>query len=329
MSGPNYAGIDRIIVFIAIGIILSVILRQLYRFLRTKSLSFLSLSLLAIPCSALGAMIWVLLFDKVLLPQLFNITVEIPWLDITKGFLNKSFVLLSWSLLYFGIKHWQDLQIQQAQLLQATTLVHQAQLQMLRYQLNPHFLFNVLNSIRAMVDEDALRAKEMVTELSDFLRYTLSKANVHELPLGEEIEAMRQYLKLEKIRYDDKLEVNIHIDPSIEGCKVPSFFLHPLVENAIKYGMQTSSFPLKVHLAAYPINGSLHIEIANTGTWINYDVHVDDPTNGTGIGLENIRRRLSQAFPNRHRFEIKESDGWVRAVIELPKESDIDDDREN
>ena len=100
---------------------------------------------------------------------------------------------------------------------------------MLRYQLNPHFLFNALNSLRALVDEDEKNARQMVTELSEFLRYSLISKDLNNVPLKKEIEAIRNYLAIEKKRYEEKLEVVINIDPSTESCYLPSFLIHPVV----------------------------------------------------------------------------------------------------
>jgi len=180
-----------------------------------------------------------------------------------------------------------------------------------RYQLNPHFLFNALNSIRALVDEDEGRAREMVTELSEFLRYSLHSKSFADVPLKDEIEAIRHYFSIQKKRYEDKLTVNYTIAPQAEDYPVLSFLIHPLVENAVKYGMQTSAMPLKITLQAEVTEGDLKLEICNTGEWVEPAAEMESNSQGTGTGLENVRQRLDNAFPNRYDFKICEEEGMV------------------
>ncbi|HMY74388.1 MAG TPA: histidine kinase, partial [Blastocatellia bacterium] len=196
--------------------------------------------------------------------------------------------------------------------LQAAALAQQAQLELLRYQLNPHFLFNALNSIRASVDEDRQRAKRMITEFSEFLRYSLLSANAAAIPLREELAAIRNYLAIEQIRFEDKLQVQYDIDPAAEDFPLPGFLIHPLVENAVKHGMEQSA-PLKLNIAARAKGDRLFVEVANSGSRLTAQAN----GNGLGIGLRNIQERLAQLYPGHSRFEIGETGGWVRAVIEI------------
>jgi two-component system, LytTR family, sensor kinase len=235
-------------------------------------------------------------------------------------------VLLAWSASYFSIKAWQDAREERERALEATALAREAQLEMLRYQINPHFLFNALNSIRASIDEDRARARRMVTELSEFLRYSLLDATTSEVPLSEEIEAVRSYLAIERIRFEDKLDVEFDVDPAAESFLLPSFLVHPLVENAVKHGMRSGSMPLSIRLTARVDGDVLRIEVANTGRLAraeaatgNGAIAASGTTVGTGIGLENIRRRLEQMFHERGHFELSERDGWIRAVIEIQR----------
>ncbi len=197
---------------------------------------------------------------------------------------------------------------------QARDLAQQAQLQMLRYQLNPHFLFNALNAIRALVLSDAARSRQVVTALSEYLRYSLRTANDLEVSLKEELTSLRSYLEIEKIRFEEDLEVCFEIEPEASGCMVLSVLLQPLVENAIKYGMQTSSMPLRIRLLGTIRDHQLHLEVANTGRWLTTD---EAEGRSTGIGLRNLRQRLDQFYPARHSFAITEQDGWVKATIDI------------
>jgi two-component system, LytTR family, sensor kinase len=238
-------------------------------------------------------------------------------LQTLKGTLthHKPFLFLSWSALYFGIKYWRQSQEKQQQALRARALAKEAELQMMRYQLNPHFLFNALNSASALIRENPARAEVMIGELSELLRHTLTNGKVGDVPLSIELEVARNYLDIEKLRFEDKLIVNFDIDPQAVEFAVPSMLLHPLVENAVKYGMQSSQIPLRVEILARALNGELRLEVVNTGNWIEGNGH------STNIGIENVRQRLRQAFPERHRFDIFERDGRVHAVIEVRQHS--------
>ena len=231
-----------------------------------------------------------------------------------------AFILGTWSALYFVIKLWIEWNLQKERTLNANALAQAAKLQMLRYQLNPHFLFNALNSIRALIDENQNHAKEMITELSEFLRYSLISKNYSNVPLKKELEAIRHYFKIEKKRFEEKLQLEYDINPLAEEYPVLSFLLHPLVENAVKYGMQTSPMPLQIRLKADVQDGKLILEICNSGKWLKAEVDDHTEKQGTGTGLNNIRQRLKNAYPEKHRFEIQKLEGQVCIRIELKKE---------
>jgi Histidine kinase len=232
---------------------------------------------------------------------------------------SRGLPLLGWTFLYLGIKTRRELIREEDRTKKATALAQSAQLQMLRYQLNPHFLFNAMNSIRALIDEDETKARELITELSEFLRYSLDSKDYAHVPLRSEIEAIRHYFAIQKKRYEDKLEVVYEIDPRAGDVPVLSFLVHPLVENAVKYGMQTSPLPLVVHLTAKVRDDTLFVEVCNTGRWIAPGGQAGRINGGTGTGLENVRRRLENAFPNRHRFEIVETEGRVCLQLEIQR----------
>lgn len=241
--------------------------------------------------------------------------------DVIKSLPNKPRValiyavtIMAWSAIYFGFEYWKQLQAERENALQAKLLAETAQLEMLRYQLNPHFLFNALNSIRASVDEDKTRAKQMITQLSEFLRHSLLTSKKREIPLREEVEAVKNYLAIEKIRFEEKLEVEFDVEARTEDFKVPYFLLNPLVENAVKHGLQTSAKPLKIKISAKIIENRLFLEIINSGKLTdNFNL------NGTKIGLRNVRERLEKLFPGKSSFEISEDKGFVKAVIQIVK----------
>ena len=197
-------------------------------------------------------------------------------------------------------------------------LAKRSQLQMLRYQLNPHFLFNALNSVRALIEENEEQAKNMITELSEFLRYSLMNNNHADIPLKHEIEALRHYFSIEKKRYEDKLDIDFDIEPEAEDYPVISFLIHPLAENAIKYGMRTSSMPLKIRIKAKVQENRLKLMVCNTGRWLESG---NDKNRGqsTGTGLENVKQRLENAFPHHHHFKIHKTRDQVHVLMEIFK----------
>ena len=246
-----------------------------------------------------------------------------------RSILEFVFAFLVWSAAYFGVVTWRHSQEREREAVAARQLAQEAQLQMLAYQLNPHFLFNALTSIRAMIDEDRARARQMVTQLAGFLRHSLVARPLQTTTLAAELEALRGYLAIEQTRFEERLSIEITIEPNAERCAIPAFLIHPLVENAIKYGTRDGvDGPLRVRLAAAIVGDVLRVEVWNTGVLGGRPANgggdlgladlTGNGTSGTGIGVRNVRERLSHLFPGRHRFDLSDQRGWVRAVVELP-----------
>jgi len=228
--------------------------------------------------------------------------------------LDYAMTLTAWSALYLGVKNWRSWQIEREKSLQSLAFANKAQLEMLRYQLNPHFLFNALNSIRASVHEDQEQARQMITQFSDFMRYSLLGVENKEIPLREELEAARNYLAIEKIRFEENLAIEYDVEEKAGEFLVPCFLLNPLVENAVKHGLQTSPNILKIKISARLEGGNLILEVANSGN-LN-----DLPnSNGTKIGLKNVRERLEKLFGKKGSFELKQDGGFVIAKIHISK----------
>jgi len=224
-------------------------------------------------------------------------------------------VYFGWTALYFGIKYWLDWQEEKKRSVEAFNLAQKAQLQMLRYQLNPHFLFNSLNSIKALVEEDKHSAKEMITELSDFLRYSLTDKDVAFKPLKDELDVLKLYLSIEKKRFEEKIQISYDISEDAKNKPVLSFLIHPIIENAIKYGMKSTELPLKLLIRAFTDKAFLVVEICNSGKWIEWG-EADD-CHGTGTGLDNVKKRLENAYLNNYKFEIIKGEGKVCVKIEM------------
>ena len=229
-----------------------------------------------------------------------------------RSILEFVFAFLVWSAAYFGVAVWRRSQEREREAVEARRLAQEAQLQMLAYQLNPHFLFNALTSIRAMIDEDKSRARQMVTQLAAFLRHALVERALQTTTLAAELDALRGYLAIEQIRFEERLAIETNVDAAAESCAIPAFLIHPLLENAIKHGARDNGDgPLRVKLDARVIGDALRVEVWNTG---QLSTRVPD----TGIGVRNVRERLARLFPSHSRFELTDQGGWVRALVELP-----------
>ncbi|MGB8951465.1 MAG: histidine kinase [Candidatus Aminicenantales bacterium] len=307
-----------ILIAYTIGFLTCIPLRFFYKKIRFHERPLKYSIMIAVAASFIGANVW--LGIEIVVGLIIRPPYE-PEIAFLQGYvsfiLTRGIPLLGWTFLYFGIKIRREWKRQEQRTEKANFLAQSAQLQMLRYQINPHFLFNSMNSIRALIDENETKAKEMITELSEFLRYSLVSKDYSDVPLKYEMEAIQHYLAIQKKRYEDKLEVHYEIEPQSGEYPVLSFLVHPLVENAIKYGMHTSSMPLIIHLKAKIRDGVLRIEVCNTGKWIESARHEGQRYAGTGTGLDNVRRRLENAFPGRHRLHIFEKEGRVHVHLEI------------
>ncbi len=228
--------------------------------------------------------------------------------------LDYAVTLTAWSALYLVVKNWLSWQKEREKALHSAALANLAQLEMLRYQLNPHFLFNALNSIRASVNEDGNRARQMITQLSEFLRHSLVSVEDKEIPLRGELEAARNYLAIEKIRFEENLEIEFAVEEKAEDFTVPCFLINPLVENAVKHGFRASPNPLKIKVSARLEGESLVLEVANNGSLNN-----SPNSNGTKIGLKNVRARLEKLYGEKGGFELKQDGEFVVAEIKISK----------
>lgn len=311
------------LLYVPLGIAASTVLGAVYGRCLARRTPWLGVALVAVfGCGVLGTGFF--LAYRVLL-QWFDLLAPgeafLSWPAAARSVLAFTFALIAWSGVWFGVVFWQTSQASQL-------LTQEARLQMLAYQLNPHFLFNALNSLRAMIDEDPARARHMVTELSEFLRYALVHRPLEHTTLAEELQAIESYLAIEKIRFEDRLAVAFDVDRTVTGTGVPAFLMHPLVENALRHGQGGSpDHPLRVCLGARNEANRLVLEVWNSGTLAPTSVagraaalvpSDADRNAGTGIGLANVRARLDALFPGQHRFTLTEVDGGVLARIELP-----------
>ena len=195
---------------------------------------------------------------------------------------------------------------------QLQTQLSKAQLQALKMQLNPHFLFNTLNSISSLMYTDVEAADAMLMRLSEFLRMTLEQNVDQEISLDRELDFVQRYLEIEKIRFEDRLSVSIEVDEEARSAKVPSLALQPLIENAIHHGIATRPEGGSIAISAEKQNGRLHIAVRDDGSGMQ-------SSRGERVGLANTRARLEQLYGAEHSFSIgNAAGGGVVVDIEIP-----------
>lgn len=213
-------------------------------------------------------------------------------------------LLTYWVILGVGslrdyYRKYRDRDLRNAQLEAQLT---QAQLQALKMQLHPHFLFNTLNTISSLMHKNVQDADRVLARLGDLLRASLKNANVHEIPLRQELEFLRRYLEIEQIRFGERLKVEIQIDPGLLDLKVPSFILQPLVENSIRYTVGSHTGGGLIEITAEQHQGRLKLNVKDNGPGLA----IDDAVAGSeGVGLQNTRARLHQLYGDDHEFVFK------------------------
>jgi len=229
-----------------------------------------------------------------------------------------SWVFLTWCGLYLAVSYSHRLRDNELRLLETQALAADAQNRMLRYQINPHFLFNTLNAISSLVLlKQTDRAEQMLMALSGFLRYSLARAPDELVPLREEAEAQEEYLRIEQARFGDRLNFVLRLTPEAAGVMTPSLILQPLIENAVKYAVAVSSAPVTVELVAERRqDGAVVIEVCDDGPG------AEGLARGLGVGLENVRRRLEVAYGGRALFEAgpRAPRGFCARIV-LPEEA--------
>jgi two-component sensor histidine kinase len=201
-----------------------------------------------------------------------------------------------------GQFYYQQLQEQTEQTLKAVAAAHQAQLKMLRYQLNPHFLFNTLNAISTLIlDGSNKTANQAVTRLSDFLRYTLDNDPMSRVTLGSELDALDLYLEIEKVRFGDRLIIEKDIDERAAKALVPSLILQPLIENAIKYAISPMEEGGTLRISARAQQDTLVLQLSDTGPGLG---NGNNGQKSSGVGLKNTRERLQQLYGETQAFTL-------------------------
>jgi two-component sensor histidine kinase len=306
----------------AIGMGITLVLRWLYRL--TWDRGFAARGFAVIGASYCAGVSWALC-RSVIFYNLFP--EELAKLEAKGGshmaaYFNNTiyavWVMLTWSGLYFGIKYYLLSQEEKRRYLKAISMAQEAQLKMLRYQLNPHFLFNTLNAISTLIlDQDTQVANGMVMKLSRFLRYSLDNDPMAQVTVAEEVESLKLYLDIEKVRFGDRLSLHFSISPSAEDALMPSLLLQPLVENSIKYAVSQSIHGGSIAVAASVEDGCLQLMVADDGPGL--DLRQGRLPKGGGVGLANTRERLSQVYGDKQSFRLGSTEPHgLTITIKLP-----------
>ncbi len=308
----------------------SILARPIYRLARNQgpvlllTIVMTSTIIMAVAMSAMKA-------------QTFGILFGNSWMDLRGDSLGTTnylllilpsmpvnlFLLGSWAGFYFGINYYLNLRNEMDRALLSARLADQAQLKMLRYQLNPHFLFNTLNAVSTLVlDQEGKHANKMLTQLSAFLRYSLDSDPLQKTSLAEEIRALELYLEIEKTRFGDRLKVNLEIEEEALNARVPSLILQPAIENAIKYAIAQMESGGEITIIAKREGKMLHMRVCDNGPDAPQDPSKILSDSKAGVGLVNMRDRLNYMYQERGEFQLSRLDPQGFCVsVKIPFET--------
>jgi sensor histidine kinase YesM len=239
----------------------------------------------------------------------------LPKLAVTCGFWGfyKYWIIVLGHLGWQNYKQYRERERQAAAM--RTELV-EARLQALRMQLNPHFLFNTLNAVLGLIHENPKAADRMLVLLGDLLRCTLDKGQIHEVPLREELKCLQLYLKIEQMRFGDRLSISYEVDADTQDAMVPQLILQPLVENALRHGLLPRDEPGQLRIIARAVQGDLLLTVRDDG--VGFPI-VPEGAIHEGVGLCNVRSRLSHLYGGEHRLMLRNVPaGGVEALIRIP-----------
>jgi two-component system, LytTR family, sensor kinase len=287
-------------------------LRPFCRTLIRRSLPWIALEGWAFACSFMAGAL------ASLVGEFFMAFPGYDWKDFVETWIQSTVVLFLWCSLYFSIKQWQSSVRERERLLRVESEAREARLSALRYQLNPHFLFNSLNAVSTLVLEgNASAATRMLAQIGELLRTTLDSQSTPETPLSHEIALTERYLAIEQTRLGNRLHLAMDIAPDTLDALVPSMLLQPLVENAVRHGVAPSMDGGSIRIASKLRGSQLHLAIENSGT----PGPRSQPNDGAadGIGLKNTAERLQTLYGPTHKFELEWPEaGGCRVCIELP-----------
>jgi len=311
---PSYT---RVIVVSALaGFVLSTPMRYIYRRLWKRTPLAMILGVL-LTCYTIALPL------RYVINYSYKLFVEPEWqarniYELFGGALSTTYLLLCWSVLYFGIKFYESQRKQEEAMLKAVALAQEAQLKMLRYQLNPHFLFNTLNAISTLIlDNQNKKANHAVTRLSEFLRYTLDQDPMKKVTLRQELEALDLYLGTERLRFAERLRLEYAVEESAMNALVPSLLLQPLLENSLKYAVSAREQGGLVRIEGRTREGWLELSVVDDGPGLKEGTPTAERR---GVGLRNTSERLAVLYGDNRRFAVSNAHPGLRVDMALPLE---------
>jgi len=315
-TAPHYAVYMTAITVIAM--LMTLVLRYLYRFLWNRAIWIQAFGFVG--GSVLTGYLWYKIRGFIYMGWIYTSKEKEAWSEkageLAELYERVSFVssnytpislILAWSAIYFAIKSYRAFQEVRESALKSAAMAHEAQLKMLRYQLNPHFLFNTLNAISTLVlEKNTELANHMVTRLSSFLRYSLDNDPMQKITLQQELQALNLYLDIEKVRFEERLTLELKIEDGAKDALIPSLLLQPLIENAIKYGIARAEGGGHLKMSAKVFAGDLLIELSDDGPGCELiDGHIPQ---SNGVGLSNTRERLATIYGSEHSIKLSQTD---------------------
>jgi len=239
--------------------------------------------------------------------------------DLLQNLLNLSANFILWTLLYWSFHFIQNFRKEEIKNLKWQATINQMELNKIKSQLNPHFIFNSMNSIRALIDDRPDKAKNLINQLSNILRSSLYMERKPLISFDDEISLVKDYLALEKTRLEERLDLKMNVSDECSNFEVPPLLLQTLVENGIKHGVSQIEKGGELKIDASVKNGYLWVSIVNSGS-------IKKAKNGAkGIGLDISKQRLKLLYGDKAQFKIMERDGQVRAELIIPMESNKKD----
>lgn len=278
------------------------------------------ISLAALLIGALAFLFQSILHD--LLIREFEPMLALPIVELMVRVVNWTVLLFIWALAYFAYAWFMRNRREEIRILRLETANRENQLGNLRAQMNPHFMFNALNGIRALIDENPEQAKRSITQLSAILRNAMASVKRKVVPLGEEIDIVKAYLALEAMRYEERLRTRFELEPGLERVPVPPMMLQTLVENAVRHGVAKLTEGGELIISAQRGLEGLVLTVRNSGT---YEPNVNGSarrSDRSGLGLRNTRKRLEMIYGNKAHIEISNKDGMVVTEVVLPLEQE-------
>lgn len=311
-------GLKILISNFAIPVLFSSLLRYIYSRLTGKNFSLAKIILIIATSAFISALLWYILdtmFTLIYYGYPLSIIRDITFVSFAKRLIGIYILIALWCTIYFIIKLFYQWQSEKEAKEKAMYNALESRIEALKNQLNPHFLFNSLTSISSLIDENPSKAKKVIRELSGFLRYSLTYKNNIRTTLKREIDFVNHYIYIQSIRFEDNFKFNLNIDPETESFLIPSAIMYPIVENAIKYGLESSNRPLNVVLQTYVEGDFFIISVKNSGNWVD---DAQKKSTGTNTGIYNVRERLNCEYEGKSTFNIETHDNWVVVKIGIP-----------